>query len=147
MVFLTDSIDRVLGKTGASLIINLSKNGGAFETITTTVTERGFGWYNVLLTTTHTNTLGVLSLHIEAEGADPTDLSLQVIELIAKELTSQSILEGINTIKEKVTDIHHNDGLEQSDPLIITPERRKTNRVDLKLTGDGISITTVSRQS
>lgn len=78
MVFLTDSTDHVTGKTGASLTITLSKNGAAFGSITPTVTERGDGWYNLALTTSHTDTLGDLVLHVTASGADPIDLREQV---------------------------------------------------------------------
>jgi hypothetical protein len=78
MVFLTDSTDHVTGKTGATLTITLSKNGGAFASATPTVTERGDGWYNLALTSGNTDTLGDLVLHITASGADPIDLREQV---------------------------------------------------------------------
>jgi hypothetical protein len=78
MVFMTDSSDHVAGKTGATLTISLSKNGGAFASITPTVTERGDGWYSLALTATHTNTIGDFVLHITASGADPTDLREEV---------------------------------------------------------------------
>ena len=82
MVFMTDSSDHVTGKTGATLTITLSKDGAAFASITPTVTERGSGWYNLALTSTHTNTLGDLVLHITASGADPTDLREEVVAAV-----------------------------------------------------------------
>lgn len=78
MVFLTASSDHVTGLTGATLSITASKDGGAFASISPTVTERGDGWYSVSLTTTNTNTLGDLVLHITATSADPIDLREQV---------------------------------------------------------------------
>lgn len=78
MVFLVDSADHVTGKTGLTLTITASKDGGAFGSISPTVTERGNGWYNVALTGTHTDTLGDLALHITATNADPCDLKLPV---------------------------------------------------------------------
>jgi hypothetical protein len=78
MVFLTDSTDHVTGLAGATLTITLSKNGAAFASISPTVTDRGDGWYSVALTTSHTDTLGDLVLHITATGADPIDLREQV---------------------------------------------------------------------
>ena len=78
MVFLTASSDHVTGLTGATLTITASKNGAAFASITPTVTERGDGWYNLALTTAHTDTLGDLVLHITAASADPIDLREQV---------------------------------------------------------------------
>lgn len=78
-VFMTDSTDHISGKTGATLTITASKDGAAFASITPTVTELANGWYSLALTTTHTNTLGALLLHVTASGADPTDLSAQVM--------------------------------------------------------------------
>lgn len=78
MVFLTDSTDHVTGLAGATLTITLSKDGAAFGSITPTVTERGDGWYNIALTTAHTDTLGDLVLRATAAGADPIDLREQV---------------------------------------------------------------------
>lgn len=78
MVFLTASSDHVTGLTGATLTITASKNGAAFASITPTVTERGDGWYNLALTSAHTDTLGDLVLHVTAASADPIDLREQV---------------------------------------------------------------------
>jgi hypothetical protein len=78
MVFLTDSADHVAGKTGLTLTITASKAGAAFASISPTVTERGNGWYALALTTSHTDTVGDLALHITASGADPADLVMQV---------------------------------------------------------------------
>jgi len=72
-VLMTSSADHITGKTGLTLTILLSKNGGAFATITPTVTELGNGRYNVALTSTHTNTLGALDMNVTATGADPAD--------------------------------------------------------------------------
>lgn len=81
MVFMTDSADHVTGKTSLTLTITASKDGAAFSSISPTVTERGNGWYNVALTTSHTDTLGDLALHVTATGADPTDLPMRVIAM------------------------------------------------------------------
>ena len=84
MVFMTDSADHVTGKTGLTLTITASKDGAAFASISPTVTERGSGWYNLALTTSHTDTLGDLAVHVTASGADPTDflcrVSAQVVD-------------------------------------------------------------------
>lgn len=79
LVFVTDEADHVTGLEGATLTITASKDGGAFSSISPTVTERGDGWYSLALTTSHTDTLGDLALHITATGADPTDLVRQVV--------------------------------------------------------------------
>lgn len=78
MVLMVDSTDHVTGKTGLTLTITASKDGAAFASISPAVTERGSGWYNVALTTAHTDTLGDLALHITAAAADPADMVLLV---------------------------------------------------------------------
>lgn len=78
-VLMTDSTDHVTGKTGLTLTVTASKNGAAFASIAPTVTELATGWYNVALTTSHTDTLGDLLLHITATGADPSDVREQVV--------------------------------------------------------------------
>lgn len=79
MVFMTDSADHLAGKTGLTLTITASKNGAAFASISPTVTERGNGWYSIALTSSHTDTLGDLALHVTGTGADPSDLVWQVV--------------------------------------------------------------------
>lgn len=78
MVFMTDSADHITGKAGLTLTITASKDGGAFASITPTVTGRGDGWYNLALTASHTDTAGDLALHITSAGADPSDILIDV---------------------------------------------------------------------
>jgi hypothetical protein len=78
-VLMVASADHIAGSTGLTLTITASKNGAAFASITPTVTELANGWYNLALTTTHTNTLGALALHITSSGADATDLLDEVV--------------------------------------------------------------------
>jgi len=75
---MTDSTDHVTGKTGLTLTITSSKAGAAFASISPTVTERSNGWYQVALTTSHTDTLGDFALHVTGSGADPADMLMQV---------------------------------------------------------------------
>jgi hypothetical protein len=79
MVFMASSSDHVTGVAGATLTITASKDGAAFASITPTVTDRGSGWYNLALTTAHTDTLGDLALHATAAGCDPSDLLLDIV--------------------------------------------------------------------
>lgn len=91
MIFMTDSTDHITGKVGLTLTITLSKNGGAFASISPTITERGSGWYNVALSTSNTDTLGDTVLHITAAGADPTDI-LFLIEGGSVDVDSSGVL-------------------------------------------------------
>jgi hypothetical protein len=77
-VFMADSSDHITGKTGLTLTITASKAGAAFASISPTVTELASGWYKLALTTSHTDTLGDLALHVTGTGADPSDLVMQV---------------------------------------------------------------------
>ncbi len=82
MILMIDSGDHVTGKTGLTLTITASKDGAAFASISPTVTERGTGWYSLALTTSHTDTLGDLALHITGASADPTDIVDQIVSLL-----------------------------------------------------------------
>ena len=96
MVLMIDSTDHIAGKAGLTLTITASKNGAAFASITPTVTDRGSGWYNLALTTVHTNTLGDLAVHITATGADPVDISLQVFARVLDDLATTDALQVVD---------------------------------------------------
>jgi hypothetical protein len=70
-----------LGITNGNWTVKaLLKQGGAFDaTITPVVTEDAYGWYEVPLTTTHTNTLGRMVLHFEAAGVDDVNIEFDVV--------------------------------------------------------------------
>lgn len=79
MIFMKDSADHLSGKTGLTVFtISASKDGGIFQAITPTVSERGYGWYVLHLTADMTNTIGELVLHITSPDADPTDIEYKV---------------------------------------------------------------------
>jgi hypothetical protein len=107
MVFMTDSADHIAGKTGLTLTITASKAGAAFASISPSVTERGNGWYNLDLTTAHTDTLGDLAIRCTAAGADPTDLVCQV------QVTAAALVSDLTAIKAK-TDALPADPADQS---------------------------------
>lgn len=107
MVLMTAASDHVTGLAGLTLTITLSKDGAAFASISPTVTDRGNGWYNIALTTSHTDTLGDCVLHITGAAADPTDVISQVhgktlgdIPSLADIATSvwDALLTGITTV-------------------------------------------------
>lgn len=73
-LFMADSADGKTGKTGLTLTVTLQKEGDtSFSSISPTVTEIGSGHYNLALTTTHMNTVGLTSVRATASGADPAD--------------------------------------------------------------------------
>jgi hypothetical protein len=105
-VLLVDSADHITGKTGlsAGLTITASKAGSYSATpITPTVAEldatNAKGLYSLILTTTHTNTLGELLLHITASGADPADYWFQVSTYIPGEAATLQADQAVNATK------------------------------------------------
>ena len=124
LVFMTQSADHVTGLTGATLTITASKDGGAFASISPTVTERGSGWYSLALTSSHTDTLGDLALHVTAASADPTDLVRQVVVSLPGEDSA-----NVTAIKAK------------TDSLTFTVDGQVDANIqyvnDVQVTGDG----------
>ena len=102
MVLMIDSTDHIAGKAGLTLTITASKNGAAFASITPTVTDRGSGWYNLALTASHTDTVGDLAVHITATGADPVDISMQVL---AKSIDDLATSAALQTVDDFVDDL------------------------------------------
>ena len=70
LVDATDDETAETGISGASITVQLSKNGGSFATATNTPVEIGSGFYYVTTTTTETNTAGPLAMTASASGTD-----------------------------------------------------------------------------
>ena len=171
MVLMTASADHVTGIDGLTLTIELSKDGGAFVLISPTVTGRGDGWYNIALTTLHTDTLGDLVLHIDGGvTADPTDVLMSVSDIRASidalsqtiDDVSQAVTDLSNTtdaisilitdlsqatddVSVLVDELHQLEGLKSGSPMTVTPTSRTVGAINLDITGDGETTTTVER--
>lgn len=76
MVFIASAADHSTGLTGASSSMSfyLSKNGGAFSSISPTITERGYGWYKIEFTSGNMDTLGDFVIHATVTNGDPIDI-------------------------------------------------------------------------
>ena len=70
---MVSSTNHVIGITGLTPTVTLSKNGGGFADCAGTVSEIGNGWYCVAANPADSNTLGPLLLHASAAGCDPFD--------------------------------------------------------------------------
>lgn len=79
MAWMGDSAAPYTGKTGLTLTVTISKNGGAFGSVSPTVTERGNGWYDVLFGTGDSNTDGPLAIRITGTGANDLHDVVQVV--------------------------------------------------------------------
>lgn len=70
--------DGVLAIADGSWTKRISKNGGAFASMTVTITEMENGWYSVPLSTAHTDTVGFLTVSLSATGVKRVNLQFQV---------------------------------------------------------------------
>lgn len=87
-IFMADSADGKTGKTGLTLTVTLKKYGEtSFSSISPTQREIGSGHYEIDLTTTHMNTVGLASIRATASGADPADCP-NCIDVVAYDKTS-----------------------------------------------------------
>lgn len=68
----------VTGKVDGDFTKRISKNGAAFGAMTVTITERESGKYHMQLSTSHTDTLGGLSIHLTASGIMQVNLEYRV---------------------------------------------------------------------
>lgn len=91
-VLMIDSADHYTGKTGLTLTIYATKAGGTPTAITPTVTQLDAtnvkGVYKLVLTTTDTNTLGELQLHVTGTGADQADFKWQITANLPDDLAT-----------------------------------------------------------
>lgn len=108
-VLMTDSTNPRAGLAGLTLTITAGKNGANDSSISPTVTDRGDGVYAITLTTSHTDTIGDLWLHITATGANTEDVFCQVVTALPGESDS-----NITAIKAK-TDNLPSDPADASD--------------------------------
>lgn len=81
-VFLmVESTTHLLGKTGVTVNVFLSKNGGALAAAAGSVTGLPGGLYSIALTSADTDTQGDLAFHCTGTNADPTNFIDQVIAI------------------------------------------------------------------
>jgi hypothetical protein len=71
--------DHITPALGALPVVQISKNGQSFVIPEGSINEIGNGWYSIALTTNDTNTIGMLSYHIQAPGTDPTDINDEIV--------------------------------------------------------------------
>lgn len=104
-IVVVSSTDHISGKTGlsAGLTIYATKAGVSPAAITPTVAEIDSvnmpGNYSLVLTTTHTNTLGELHLSITGSGADPADFYWQVSTYLPGEAATLQADQAVNVTK------------------------------------------------
>lgn len=78
-VVMVDSTDKDTGLEGLTLVVSILKTGGTLTLISPTVVDQGKGIYSIFLSATDNDTLGNVTIHIEAEGASPRDRTYEVV--------------------------------------------------------------------
>lgn len=58
----------VAGIPSSAITVQIRKNGATYTTITPTITDRGGGTYDLALTSSHSDTLGIGALRVSASG-------------------------------------------------------------------------------
>lgn len=80
--------DGVTGLTDGGFTKRISKGSGAFGAMTATITEMENGWYSFPLTTSHSDTLGLLSVSISHASTKRVNLQWRVSARTLDELAS-----------------------------------------------------------
>ena len=70
--------DGVTGMVDGGFTKRISKGGGAFAAMTVTVSEMENGWYSIPLSTSHTDTLGVLTISLSNASCKRVNLQFRV---------------------------------------------------------------------
>lgn len=134
MVLLTSSSDHISGAEGLSLTISASKDGGDFAAISPSVQDKLYGWYRIELSSSDTDTVGDLVLHITATGADPADVIFSVVEYTLDDVGLMS------------SELHTIQGLNVSSPSTTTTTSWIAGDIEVVISGDGETTTTMTRQ-
>lgn len=117
--YLRSSGDHLTNIGGVTPILQISKAGGAWVSISRTVEEIGSGWYSVQLTSDDTDTIGDFILRVTGDGADPTDIVGQI---------SASISSGGSSLSPSqatmLSEMYELLGLDPTKPLVVTQTQR-----------------------
>lgn len=79
--------DPVLGITDGQWTKRIAKGGGAFAPMTVTITETGNGFYSLTYSTSHTDTLGSLSMYFIAPGTQQVNVQYRVVSKLVEDLS------------------------------------------------------------
>lgn len=77
---MVDSSDHVTGKASLTPTVLISKNGDTFISASGAVSELESGWYLWAGNATDRATIGDLSVHVTASGADPADFNVMIVD-------------------------------------------------------------------
>jgi hypothetical protein len=89
-----------------------------------------------------------LALSTASSGGVDINLLASAVwdQLSTDNITVDSVGLLLKELQLKLNELHQLQGLDINNPMTVTPTSRKTGSIDLKLTGDGKTTTTVERQ-
>jgi hypothetical protein len=82
--------DAVTGLTDGTFTKRISKNGAAWGAMTVTISEMENGWYSIPLSTSHSDTLGLLSITFTNASAKQVNLQFRVEAKLVDDLNDIS---------------------------------------------------------
>jgi len=94
--------DGVTGMTDGGFTKRISKNGGAFGAMTVTITEMENGWYSFPLSTSHSDTLGILSISFSNASCKRVNLQFRVHARIPDDLATSSALATVQADTDNI---------------------------------------------
>lgn len=113
-IFVFDSAGvGVTGKVDGDFTKRISKNGGAFAAMTVTITESENGFYSLTISSSHSDTLGTLTISFIASGTMRINLQFKVVVATASSLSARipAALTGAGNMKADMVAL---DGSAQS---------------------------------
>jgi len=114
--------DAVTGLSSGDFTKRISKGSGAFAAMTVTITELENGWYTLPLTTTQTNTLGLLSITLTHASTKQVNLQFRVSTRLPDDVcfptTSGRSLDVSSTGNAAIDLTNASGALEKDDTLL-----------------------------
>lgn len=83
--------DAITGLVDAGFTKRISKNGGAFAAMTVTITEMENGWYSFPLSTSHSDTVGILTIVFKHASAKQVNLQYRVHDRLPDDLAYPTV--------------------------------------------------------
>lgn len=158
-VWLADDADHMTGKTGlvdGDITVEISKNGqaGFTDISAVTVTEAGYGWYNIPLlnASSHTDTLGDLVVRATATGVDSAERLVSVVANLESDTYTKVPSATINDYKADVSALEATvNGLNDFDPANdtvanVTTVATTTTNTDMRGTDSAALDSTVAKE-
>jgi len=116
---------------------SISKGGSTtINAMTVTVTEASLGWYGITLSSSHTDTLGILSLSFSAPGTKQINLQFRVHARLEDDLAYPNVSgRGIDVDATGGVEITADQNVNVNKWLTVTPDALSSGKVpaDIKL--------------